>query len=299
MKRTLIAFLLIALCSVSALAQTEIAPPADGSGGGESNFSSGESNLYYHGGSLLPNAKVVYIFWGDVSPVYAKDLQYYRGVYGGMGSHMGMLAQYSTPQGSLVGSQADIFDPATPPVAVSTRQVEDEIVKWFAGRYNSSTIYTVILPPGHYLDIYNDGFSTTCGSAHPNTCATHWAYRDPLGSGIYVKFSVIGYPDCSTCWHSAPDANGVMVPANDSQNAEIALIRVTRGAMTDPLPGYGWLDSGIAGTGYGELEGDEKCQAAVFRRIVPGGPYDTGSYYPIQTFYFQRTWSNASGTCVE
>jgi hypothetical protein len=298
MTRTRIAILLIALCSVSALAQTEIAPPADGSGNGDSNLV-GESQLYRHGGPVMANAKVVYIFWGNVDPVYAKDLQYYRGVYGGMASHMAMLAQYGAPQGSLVGSQADVFDPTTPPVAIATRQAADEVRKWFAGRYDNNAIYTVILPPGHYLDLYADapGFDTTCGSPNPTICSAHWVFHDSPGSGIYVKFSIIGYPDCSACRHSALDANGVLIAANDSQNAEIALIHATRGTMTNPLPDTGWLDSGTAG--YFPLEGDEKCEAAVFRRIVPGGPYDTGSYYPIQVFFFQRTWSNLAGYCVE
>jgi hypothetical protein len=176
-------------------------------------------------------------------------------------------------------------------------QVGAEVRKWFAGRYDNNAIYTVILPAGHYLDFDGSGFETTCGSPHPNTCSTHWVFHDSPGSGTYVKFSLIGYPDCSRCRHSAAGANGLMIPANDSQNAEIALIHATRGAITDPLPGTGWLDSGIGG--YFLLEGDQKCEAAVFRSIVPGGPYDTGNYYPIQTFYFQRTWSNYAYACVE
>jgi hypothetical protein len=69
--------------------------------------------------------------------------------------------------------------------------------------------------------------------------------------------------------------------------------------MTNPLPNTGWLDLGVAGTGYFPQEADEKCEAAVFRRVIPGGPYDTPYYYPTRIFFFQRTWSNSAGSCVE
>lgn len=292
MKRILPLLLFAALASASAFAQpTQIAPGVDDGGGGGGGGTRPGPTVYQltdHHGPRMPYAKVVYIFWGTLPYGYAAELQAYRDLSGGMTSHMGMLGQYGTPQGSLTGSQADVFDPSEPPLEVTDGLAQAEVAKYFAGRYDNNAIYLVVFGDGHYL-VYRDG-ETSCGGPSPFLCAYHESYRD-AASNMDVKYAVIPFASCDTC-----KFNALGVVANDVQNAEIVTIHEVREAITDPVYGATWIDQA-------DYEADDKCSpfaspSNVFYIRTPAGPLDTPYWHPGHTYFFQKEWSNSARGCV-
>jgi hypothetical protein len=211
------------------------------------------------------------------------ELQAFRKEEGGMVSHLGMLGQYGAAQSTLVGSQADVFDPVEPPLFVGVFEAESEVAKWFAGSYDPSTIYVLLVPDGHEVSDRSGSHSCT------QLCAYHESF--PLaGTTLHVKYAVIPF----ACDHCKVNAGGV--PANDAQNAEVLVIHEVREAMTDPVYHTAWYDP----TG---AEADDKCTFGVdpsnvfFKRTIPG-PNDTPYYHPSRTFFFQKEWSNQASGCV-
>lgn len=287
MKRALAIFLFSALATASAFAQPtaiDTDPNAPGGTGGGGSFVSG-SQLVDHGGARMPYARVVYIFWGTFSPGFASELQAFRKEEGGMVSHMGMLEQYGAPQTSLIGPQADVFDPAEPPIFSGDSEVRQEVAKWFAGRYDTNAIYVVVLPPGH-VGRTRSG-SESCGGETVRMCAYHESYPD-AASGIDVKYAAIPYAFCSACQVHAPDGTA----ASDVQNAEVFVIHEVREAMTDPIYLTAWYDGN-------NDEADDKCAGEIFYKHTIPGPNDTPYYHPSRFFFFQKEWSNRYRGCVQ
>ncbi|HEX8151583.1 MAG TPA: hypothetical protein VF698_00595, partial [Thermoanaerobaculia bacterium] len=79
----------------------------------------GAGNLVDHGGEVLTNAKVVYIFWGwpsSTTDQYVSEVIAFRDDPNAMMKHIGMLSQYrNTGSTSLKGTQPDVFDAVPPP----------------------------------------------------------------------------------------------------------------------------------------------------------------------------------------
>jgi hypothetical protein len=241
----------------------------------------GLGNLRNHGGPVIPYGKVVYIFWGSswsATDPMVTELQSFRDSFYGMVSHMGMLNQYNAPQNNLKGLQADVFDSANPSsAAVTDAMVQAEVQKWFAGRYDNSTVYEVFIPNGYYSQ---DGSDTSCGGPSVAYCAYHSNFVDGA-TGMNVKYSIEPYPSCSGCAGSG---------WTTTQNAEHFVVHETREALTDAL-GTAWYDL----IGY---EADDKCawgtaggldQSFIFLENAADG----------HTYGYQMEYSNAVRNCVK
>jgi len=245
----------------------------------------GAQNLIYHnGGTVIRNAKVVYIFWGPSfaqagSPdhAYAQELQAFRNLFGGTPEY-NTISQYygedpesgygNISTGSLAG-QADWFDTSAPPQNVTDTWVQTEVkafVSQFGVDYNA--VYEVVLPSTSFS---SDGSSASCGATSGFNlayCAYHSHYVD--GAGQNVKYSIEPYPSCSGCRVSG---------FTDVQNQEHFVTHETREAVTDAL-GNAWFDR----RGY---EADDKCAWTPTPFIGSGG------------FAYQYEWSNADSGCVK
>ena len=93
-------------------------------------------------------------------------------------------------------------------------------------RFNSSTIYEVVIPSTSYS---SSGSSTSCGGPSLAYCAYHGYLQRHLR---HVKYSIEPYPSCSGCKVSG---------WSDVQNQEHFVCHETREAVTDPV--NGWWDA--------------------------------------------------------
>jgi hypothetical protein len=231
-----------------------------------------KANLTYHGGPTITSAKVVLIFWGPsfsnpASPdwTYAHTLQAFRDQLGTTPEY-NTITQYSGIMLSNLGSGTpDWFDASTPPTNVTDSIVRSHVTAYLSTHtFNSSTIYTVVLPRTSYA---SSGTSTSCGGPSLAFCAYHGWFNSGAST---VKYIVLPYPSCSGC----------QVPGwTDVQNAEHFLVHEIREAVTDSTGG-GWFDS------LGN-EADDKCAWSPTPFIGTGG------------YAYQYEWSNLAGACVK
>ncbi|HEY0553791.1 MAG TPA: hypothetical protein VGG20_05955 [Thermoanaerobaculia bacterium] len=230
-----------------------------------------KSNVTNHGGGVLAQARLVYIFWGPsfsnaASPdfAYAAALQAFRNQYGTTPEYK-TITQYGALQTSLGAGTADMFDTTAPPTNATDAKVQAEVTKYLTTHtYNSSTIYEVVIPSSSYS---SSGRSTSCGGPRLSYCAYHGSYTSSHGTTIY---SIQPYPSCSGCTVSGWTA---------AQNEEHFICHETREAATDPV--NGWWD-GTTGE-----EADDKCAWSPSPFIGTGG------------YGYQYEWSNADGGCVK
>jgi hypothetical protein len=230
-----------------------------------------KSNVTNHGGFVLAQAKVVFIFWGptftnaaSADAVYASTLQAFRNQFGTTPEYK-TITQYGALQTNLGSGTADWFDTSTPPTKVTDAIVQSEVNKYLAGHgaYNSSTIYEVVIPKTSYS---SSGGSASCGGPHLSYCAYHGSYTGTPGTILY---SIEPYPSCSGCKVSG---------WSDVQNQEHFTCHETREAASDPV--NAWWD-GTTGE-----EADDKCAWSPTPFIGTGG------------YAYQYEWSNADGGCV-
>jgi hypothetical protein len=233
------------------------------------------SNLVNHGGPVITQAHVVFIFWGptfadttNADHTYATTLQSFRNQFGST-SHYATITQYSGSNGTvqasnLAGGTADAFDTSAPPTNVTDSAVQGEVNKYLSTHtFDANAIYEVVIPRTSYS---SSGTSTSCGGPSLAYCAYHgW-----IGSGTgATKYSIEPYPSCSGCALSG---------WSDVQNQEHFVTHETREAVTDPL-GSTWFDR--RGN-----EADDKC-AWTPTPFLDGG------------FGYQYEWSNAASACVQ
>ena len=241
----------------------------------------GSGRLIDHGGPVLTNAKVVYIFWGwasNTSDPYVSELIAFRA--SGMINHIGMLKQYrSTGSTGFVGTQPDVYS-ATPP---SSTRVTDTMVMQkvnsscagLPGGCRTDTVYEVFIPAGYYSD---DGTgATSCGGPNLQYCAYH-SYGDGLSLPTNIKYSIEPYPSCSGCHGKAN-----WTAFNDQEHF---VVHETREAMSDEQLNA-WYDR----VGF---EADDKCAwggatlAFLFDENVGG-----------HTYAYQMEYNNAGRNCVK
>jgi hypothetical protein len=239
----------------------------------------GAGQLVDHGGEVMTNAKVVYIFWGwpsNTTDQYVSELVSFRA--NGMINHIGMLSQYrSTGSTGFVGTQPDVFD-AVPP---SSSGVTDAMVQAKAkasctalsGGCRTDTVYEVFIPAGYYS---TDGGSTSCGGPSLAYCAYH-GNGDGTNLPTNIKYSIQPYPSCSGC-HGKSNWTAY----NDQEHF---VVHETREAMTDAQLNAWWDHAGY--------EADDKCAwggstlAFLFDETVGG-----------HTYAYQMEYSNATRGCV-
>jgi hypothetical protein len=242
----------------------------------------GSGQLRDHGGPVMTNAKVVFIFWGwasNTSDPYVSEIRAFRSDANGMIKHISMLAQYrSTGSTGFVGTQPDVFDAVPPPQLKVTDTMVMQKVKAactpLSGGCRTDTIYEVVIPSGFYSD---DGTGAqSCGGANLQYCAYH-SYGDGVNLGSTIKYSIQPYPSCSGCHGLAG-----WTAANDEQHF---IVHETREAMSDPQLNA-WYDR--AG-----WEADDKCAwgtnlAFLFSESASG-----------HTFAYQQEYSNSAKNCVK
>ena len=242
----------------------------------------GAGNLQDHGGQVLTNAKVVFIFWGWSSTTtdpYISEVRAFRDSANGMVKHMGMLSQYrNSGSTNLKGAQADVFD-AVPPsnTKVTDAQVQSEVNKFFGSSYDANTVYEVLIPSGYYSD---DGTGAqSCGGTNLKYCAYHGA-GDGTHLGANVKYSIQPYPSCSGCqglstW-GAP------------QNQEHFIVHETREAITDSRGNNSYAFYDAAG-----YEADDKCAWGTNLKFLFSEVDGT------HTYGYQMEYSNQNRACVK
>jgi hypothetical protein len=279
MKRSILVFALLALAPF-AFAQridetngkhTQLYPTKERASGRAKP--GGGSNLSFHGGPTITNAKSVAIFWGSawssngrsLDDPAALELLGFFSQFGGTGEYK-VITQYSGIQPASLTNNF-WWDPSDPPTNVTDSALVAEVVKYLDGHgADTSTIYSVFLPSTSYSSF---GTSDSCGGPHLVFCAYHsnFSYGTPAKD---IKYSSLPYPSCGGCqW------TGFTV----AQNFEHFACHETREAVTDP-DGNAWFDR--RGN-----EADDKCAWS------PAPFLGTGGYG------YQWEWSNAVSGCVQ
>ncbi|HEU5400374.1 MAG TPA: hypothetical protein VFU86_03390 [Terriglobales bacterium] len=251
----------------------------------------GGTNLSYHGGGTITNAKVVPIFWGAAWSTnstlnhIAQSLTNYIGGNGstvpgyGKTGEYNVITQYYGINGVLINQSAlgtvAIYDSNNPLPAngnVTDAAIQAEVNAVTGGTPDPSTIYEVFLPTGTYS---SDGNATSCGGPNLTYCAYHGNFNL---NGIDTKYASMPYPSCGGCQSSG---------FNDTQNFEHFISHETREAVTDE-DGTAWFDR----RGY---EADDKCAWSP----TPFTDSSTGTNTDGSGFAYQYEWSNASSSCVK
>jgi hypothetical protein len=232
------------------------------------------SNLSYHNGPVIHQAKVVSIFWGPAatwgtnaspSPL-AQSIAAFFGQYGTNGEY-NVITQYYDFSGSVQLTNLSSrywVDNSTPPTNVTDTNVRDEVIKAIGQvGLDANTVYEVFLPATSYASYGN---WTSCGGPNLQFCAYHSNFGYSVAD---VKYASMPYPSCGGCeWPGWTDA----------QNFEHFASHETREAVTDP-DGTAWYDR------QGN-EADDKCAWSPSPFIVNG-------------FGYQYEWSNVNGGCVQ
>ena len=242
----------------------------------------GAGNLVDHGGEVLTNAKVVYIFWGwpsNTTDSFVTEIISYRDDPNAMMKHIGMLSQYrNTGSTSLKGTQPDVFDPVPPP----TTKVTDTMVMAkvatscaaLSGGCRTDTVYEVFIPSGYYSD---DGTGAqSCGGTNLRYCAYH-GNGDNVSLSANVKYSIQPYPGCSGC-HGLSNWTA-------AQDEEHFIVHETREAMTDARLNAWWDNAGY--------EADDKCAWGT------NGKFLFTEVVGAHTYGYQMEYSNAARGCVK
>ena len=289
MKRTLVAIFLASFAA-SLAAQQGVAPDPRvhkflareraGAGSFLDTDLARSSGVTYHGGPVLVQARMVYIFWGPSFSVltssdytYAQNLQAFRDQYGTSPEYNILTQYYQIVSGvkqfieltNLAAGTADLFDTSTPPTNVTDADVQAEVMKYLTTHtVDYSTIYAVVIPSTSYS---SDGGEDSCGGPNLAYCA----YSSWFGSGsTAVKYTIQPYASCSGCQMSG------WTPA---QNEEHFIVHEVGDTVTNPV-GTGWFS---ATTG----EGVEDVCAWSPPPFLSGG------------YGYQYQWSNAASGCVK
>jgi hypothetical protein len=231
------------------------------------------SNLSYHNGPVIHQAKVVSIFWGPAatwgangSPsALAQSLTSFFAQFGGNPEY-NVITQYYDSRGSVQLTNltsAYWVDNTTPPTSVSDAAVQGEVIKALASvGVDTDAVYEVFLPPASYASY---GSFDSCGGPNLQFCAYHSNFQY---NGRDIKYASMPYPSCSGCQWPGWTA---------TQNFEHFACHETREAVTDP-DGNAWYDRQGS-------EADDKCAWSPSLFLVNG-------------YGYQDEWSNLNGGCV-
>jgi len=234
----------------------------------------GSSNLSYHNGPVIHQAKVVPVFWGSSATwgtngapsALAQTLINFFVQFGTNGEY-NVITQYYDFGGSVqltsLGNRYWI-DNAPPPTNVTDAALESEVVKAIGQvGFDASTVYEVFLPTTSYASFGN---YDSCGGPNLYFCAYHGNFSY---GGVDVKYASMPYPSCSGCQWSGWTA---------AQNFEHFACHETREAATDP-DGNAWYDRR-------DNEADDKCAWSPAPFLMNG-------------YGYQYEWSNVVQGCVQ
>jgi hypothetical protein len=223
-----------------------------------------------HGGPVIAQATVVFIFWGPhfaaggTDHNYATTLQAFRGIFGTSQEYK-VLGQYGVNPSNLAAGTPDWFDTSTPPTDVTDAEVQAEVGRYLeSNAFSADTVYEVVIPSASYSSI--DG-EDSCGGPSLAYCAYYSSYTSGSDNVIY---SIQPYASCAGCQVSG------WTPA---QNEEHFVGQETIDAVTDPL-GTGWWDS---------RTGENLADLCAWSP----SPYLMGGYA------YQYVWSNKADACVK
>ena len=234
----------------------------------------GSSNLSYHNGPVIHQAKVVPVFWGSSATwgtnsapsALAQTLINFFVQFGTNGEY-NVITQYYDFGGSVqLTNLGNLYwiDNAPPPTNVTDAALESEVVKAIGQvGFDASTVYEVFLPLTSYASFGN---YDSCGGPNLYFCAYHGNFSS---GGRDVKYASMPYPSCGGCQWSGWTA---------AQNFEHFACHETREAATDP-DGNAWYDR------QGN-EADDKCAWSPAPFLVNG-------------YGYQYEWSNVVQACVQ
>jgi hypothetical protein len=227
------------------------------------------TGVSYHGGPVIAQATVVFIFWGPKFATggtdrnYATTLQDFRDIFG-TSQEYEVLGQYGVNPSNLAAGTPDWFDTSTPPTNVTDADVQAEVKRYLeSNTFSASTVYEVVIPSASYSSI--DG-EDSCGGPNLAYCAY---YSDYTSGSDNVIYTIQPYASCSGCQVSG------WTPA---QNEEHFIGKETVDAVTDPL-GTAWFSA--TGINLGD-----QCTWSP-------APYLMGGYA------YEYIWSNKAHGCVK
>src|SRR6476619_7233300 len=150
--RKLISFgLAFVFCAVlPALADPHKVPSKDKDPNNWNGGAGGAGQLRDHGGPVMTDVKVVFIFWGwaaNTGDSYVRDIVTFRDSPYGLITHMGMLRQYRNAGTSSLKGQRDVYDAVPPPtLKVTDAMVQAKVAAECArlkGGCRTDTVYEV------------------------------------------------------------------------------------------------------------------------------------------------------------
>lgn len=224
------------------------------------------NDLTYSGGAVLPNVRVVPVFWtGRVNADVQSEIHcFYSATVSG--SYMDWLSEYDTPsqhigRGSVAGDVT--ITPSHTGRRLSDGDIQDELAaqidRGAVPAPTASTLYMIYFPPG--VSISSDGDSCV------QFCAYHFDFSH---NGHQIRYGVV--PD----FGPGSACNAVCGGGTQFQNVTLASSHELIEAVTDADPNSAWSGAN------GEI-GDVCNQSPA---TLPGTSY-----------VVQRQWSNSRGTC--
>src|SRR5438093_1775011 len=164
----------------------------------------GSSNLSYHNGPVIHQAKVVPVFWGSSATwgtngapsALAQALISFFAQFGTNGEY-NVITQYYDFGGSVQLTNLSNrywIDNTPPPTNVTDAALESEVVKAIGQvGFDASTVYEVFLPPTSYASFGNyDSY----GGPNLYFCAYHGNFSY---GGVDVKYASMHYPSFGGC----------------------------------------------------------------------------------------------------
>ena len=232
-------------------------------------------HLSYGNGALIPNVKVVALYWGTTNNgqyKYKDQLhQYYDAVTNS--AYFDWLSEYNSGsymigRGELAGEYADAAAPAKATID-ETKDLQPWINKLIDGGMipapDANTLYFVHLPGSSQVSSGAGG--TTCS----DNCAYHYFYNK---GSAEVRYAVIPDQNSGAC--STNQACPIQLPALD--RLTIVASHELVEAVTDPN-GAGWIDN------------NQQC--GEIGDICVGQPGKAAGYT------VQLEWSNKNGKCID
>jgi hypothetical protein len=238
------------------------------------------SGLQYYGGKIIPNAKIVNVYWGNAGSYQAKLDQFIQDL--APAPFLTWLSEYNTATqsfgaGSFGGSFVDTTAPSG--TTITDAQVQSELVALISAQKvpapDGNTLYLFFFPKGVNISAFGS-----------QSCSSFCGYHDTLVSGSNELYYGV-LPDPATCGTGCD---------NQSGNYFADLTSVTTHEITEAVT-------------------DAEVGIAIQNSQKPGGTYPT---FPnawtsasgeigdlcawqnttIDGYNVQLEWSNANGKCV-